>query len=625
MFRGGRRRQRLVRHYFFYWVMIISAGLITSGLLEVYFKYRESWNHFAVVQKEIATSTAFKIDTFVREIERTMRAATRSREIVRDGLTEDFKWELRRLLVNAPAIMEAVAFDRDGVKSAEAQRLRRPVDHERWLFEHPAVSNITLHGKSYFGPVSFSEGTGPYMNIVVPIERYAGNVIGVLYAAIDLKHVGQVISNVRVGDAGYAYLATGDGQLIGHRDLSLVLQKRRLESADRMKAGGGTDLDTGKPNAFVGRNIEGYKVIASYASLPGLGWTVFVEQPIDEIYAPLYASLLRTSGAFMVALGAALLATFLVRRRVVRPLEALRRGVGQIRSGDLTARLDIRTGDEIEALADEFNEMAAHLNDAYATLERKVMERTRELSAGNEKLAAASEHKSRFLANVNHELRTPLSSIIGYARLLRRETAGQITSMQEENLTDLLRNAERLLGMIDGLLDLAKIEAGKVDVQIAPVHVAEVIQDAVTTIEPMLDGQPIRIIPEVPAAMPRVSTDREKLRQIVINLLGNAVKFTDRGEIRISAFQENGHFKVAVADTGIGIERGDLDRIFDEFDRGRLASAGSYRGTGLGLAIVKRLVDLLGGSVAVESELGKGSTFTVILPASLDSSQVARL
>jgi two-component system sensor histidine kinase ChiS len=130
----------------------------------------------------------------------------------------------------------------------------------------------------------------------------------------------------------------------------------------------------------------------------------------------------------------------------------------------------------------------------------------------------------------------------------------------------------------------------------------------------MLDKDCVSLIRDIPSNLAPLHTDREKLRQIILNLLGNAVKFTDRGEIRISACQENGDFKLTVTDTGIGIERADVNRIFDEFDRGRLSGDGCYRGTGLGLAIVKKLVDVLGGSIAVESEMGTGSTFTVTLP-----------
>jgi HAMP domain-containing protein len=446
-------RQRLVRHYFFASVITICAGLITSGGLEVYFSQQENWKHVGLIQREIATSTAFKIEQFVQEIERTLRAATRRPEIVRDGLSANYKWELRRLLVNSPAINQAIAFDINGVQRADARRFHSVSGNDEWDDPLPAILEQAKKGKSYFGRVYFTDGSGPVMTIAVPIERVAGEIIGILHAEVDLKYVGQVITSVRVGKAGYAYLVTGGGELIAHPDLSMVLQKRRLLETEQLKAVSKSISNKTAPTALMAHNLHGKKVYTSFTLMQTLDWAVFAEQPIEEIDAPLYASAFRTSGAFLPALGVALLATLLVRRWVVLPLETLRQGVERMRKGDLTARLKIKTGDEIEALADEFNRMAAHVSEAYTVLERKVDERTQALTLANEKLEVASEQKSRFLANVNHELRTPLSSIIGYARLLRRATDGQISSLQRENLDDLLRNAERLLLLIDGLLD----------------------------------------------------------------------------------------------------------------------------------------------------------------------------
>ncbi|HYA29848.1 MAG TPA: HAMP domain-containing sensor histidine kinase, partial [Acidobacteriota bacterium] len=339
-----------------------------------------------------------------------------------------------------------------------------------------------------------------------------------------------------------------------------------------------------------------------------------VEQPVGEAYEPLYASMLRTSSLLIGGLVVALLASFFVARRVLGPLELLRKGTERIGGGDLGFRLNIKTGDEIEALADEFNKMTERLSEAYTGLERKVAERTKALTVVNEKLEAANKHKSKFLANVNHELRTPVSAIIGYGRLILRETERKIPTLQKENLQDLLNNAERLLVQIDSLLDFAKIEAGKIEVHVEPVKIQEVVYGAISTIEPTLDKNVVRLICDIPSDIATIYTDGEKLRQIVLNLVGNAAKFTDRGEIKISACQENGDFKLAVADTGIGIDQANINNIFEEFDRGRLSSDGAYRGTGLGLAIVKRLVEVLGGSVIADSEVGKGSTFTVTLP-----------
>jgi len=308
------------------------------------------------------------------------------------------------------------------------------------------------------------------------------------------------------------------------------------------------------------------------------------------------------------------LAIYIFSVRITHPINRLTEQAKRMSRGYLNEEIPADSRDEIGQLATAFNEMARGLNNQYLVLERKVAERTKELTKVNEQLAEASEHKSRFLANVNHELRTPLSSIIGYARLLRRETEGQISSLQRENLEDLQHNAERLLELINSLLDLAKIEAGKTEMHIEPVKVDELVEGAIATIEPIVNHDTIRIVRELAPTLGPLHTDREKLRQIILNLLGNAVKFTDHGKITISVCQENGDCKLAVRDSGIGIDKADLSRIFEEFNRGRLTNDSGYRGTGLGLAIVKRLVDVLGGTVGVESELGKGSTFTVTLP-----------
>src|SRR5262249_41582956 len=190
----------------------------------------------------------------------------------------------------------------------------------------------------------------------------------------------------------------------------------------------------------------------------------------------------------LIGLGVALLASFFVARRVLGPLRVLGQGVERIGSGDLSFRVDLKTGDEIERLADEFNEMAAHLREAYTDLEQKVAERTEALTLANKKLEEASKLKSDFLANVNHELRTPVSAIIGYARLVLRATDGQIAPLQRENLQDLLNNAERLLNLINGLLDFAKIEAGKMEVRVEPVKVDEIVHGAASTFEPILNN-----------------------------------------------------------------------------------------------------------------------------------------
>lgn len=606
-------RQRLVRSYFFVSAILIVGGLISAGLLEIYFRYMEGLEQTGVTQQDAAIGAALRIERFVRDITTTMKAVTKSPDLRSSKKRMDYEFELKRLFFLAPAITEALVLDVNGLVQARVSRFRAVSPLLKRDLSQSAAFQQSSQGKSYFGTVYFRDND-PYVTLAVPIEPFPGEFIGVLQAEASLTDILDLVSALKLGKAGYAYVVARSGDLVAHPHSRLLVQRRNVGQLDQVKAAFQSDSSALRPKAIVARNIEGQSVFSSQALIPSLDWAVFIERPLQEAYEPIYSSLMRTAILLLVGLAVALLATLLVRRRVVRPLETLRKGVELIRKGDLSARLSIKTGDEIEILADEFNEMAVHLNEAYTSLERKVAERTQELTLANDKLAEASKLKSQFLANVNHELRTPLSSIIGYARLLRRETEGQINTLQRENLEDLLRNAERLLGLIDGLLDFAKIEAGKMEIQIEAVKIDDLVQEAAATVEPMLNGNSVRIVRDLPSDIAPVYTDREKLRQILLNLLGNAVKFTDRGEIKVSACQQNGDFKLAVADSGIGIAKADFTRIFEEFDRGRLSSDGSYRGTGLGLAIVKRLVDVLGGSIAVDSEVGKGSTFTVTLP-----------
>ena len=607
-----RRRERLIRNYFFVSVILIAGGLISAGLLEIYFRYMEGLEEISLTQQDAAAGAALRIERFIQDIATTMKAVTKSPDLRSSKKRIDYEFELKRLFFLAPAITEALVLDTEGIIQARVSRFRAVSPFLKRDLSQSAAFQQSSQGRSYFGTAYFRDHD-PYITLAVPIEPFPGEFIGVLQAEVSLTDILDLVSALKLGKAGYAYVVARSGDLVAHPRARLILQRRNVGQLNQVKAAFESSPGTFKPKAMVTQSIEGQTIFSSHALIPILDWAVFIERPVEEAYEPIHASLLRTAILLLIGLGVALLATLLVRRRVVRPLETLRKGVELIRKGDLTARLNIKTGDEIEILADEFNEMAAHLSDAYTSLERKVAERTQELTAANDKLAEASKLKSQFLANVNHELRTPLSSIIGYARLLRRETEGQIGRLQQEDLQDLLRNAERLLGLIDSLLDFAKIEAGKIETVVKPVKIDQMIRRAVATVEPMLNND-VHLISDVPANIASLYSDPEKLRQILLNLLGNAVKFTDHGEIRISASQENGNFKLTIADTGIGIDQADISRIFDEFDRGMLASNGTYPGTGLGLAIVARLVAALGGRVAVESEVGKGSTFTVTLP-----------
>src|SRR5499426_4411738 len=372
---GARHGGRLVRRTFLVALLLVSGGLLTSGGVELVFRYRESVEAIGALQQEMAQGAAFKIQQFVQDIERTLRASTQTQDIVTSGLTEPYKFELLKLLKVAPAITELVALDAGGREQLKVSRVRMLLSDDLRDRASAEAFQGARGGKAFFGQVYFIRESEPYMTVAVPIERFAGDVVGVLVAEVNLKYIWEVVSRIKVGQAGYAYVVSREGELIAHPDISLVLQKRQAKQLSQVQ----TAL-AGVPMHFVAPpNLAGQQVFAASATIPDLGWAVLIERPAQEAYAPLYASILRTGILVLMCLGMAVLASLLIRRRVVRPLTLLQQGAARLGSGDLEYRLTVTTGDEFQTLADEFNHMASQLHASYATLEQQVEERTRAL------------------------------------------------------------------------------------------------------------------------------------------------------------------------------------------------------------------------------------------------------
>jgi signal transduction histidine kinase len=591
--------------------------------LEVYFRYRESREQLDLFNQEVAAGAAFKIERFVQEIETLMKAATKNRDIVLKELSQEYRFELRRLFLVAPAITDAVAVDAAGIAQARFSRLRTAfskVDAD--LASSPAFLQ-GRQGRSYFGPVYLVRGSEPHMTIAVPIEPFAGNVIGVLVAQVNLKYINEVVSDIKVGKAGYAYAVTRSGDLIAHPDVSLVLQARNVAALSHVKAAFHSSANVAKPSATVTHNFQGLKVLSSYALIPGLNWAVFIELPVKEAYAQIYASIFRTSTLLLLGLGMALLASLFVAGRVVHPLETLRKGVERIGGGDMGLRLDLKTGDEIEILAEEFNKMAQNLRQAYAGLEHKVAERTQELAVANDRLKEVDRLKSDFVSNVSHELRTPLTAIKGAVDLMLREVPGPLNEKQTHYLTRVRSNTQHLAGLINDLLDLSKIEEGKIELQANRVSIGGLVHEVVETLRPIAAEKPIVLEMIAPEPSILVWADRDKVTQVLMNLIGNAIKFTPpNGRVGVSAESEStGWVRVSIRDTGAGIPTSEQQKIFEKFYQVAENGGPKPKGTGLGLAISKVLVELHGGRIWVESEIEHGSNFSFTLPAAVSENQ----
>jgi signal transduction histidine kinase len=512
---------------------------------------------------------------------------------------------------------------------------------------------------------------------------------------------------------------------------------------------------------------------------------VLVEQPLGEAYAPLLASLLRTGGILLLACALAVGAAIRLGRRVIRPIEALRRGADQLGAGELETRLEVHTGDEFEALAEDFNRMAGRLQEAYTGLEQKVADRTQalkqsveelqalgetlravsasldlervlqtivvhatelsrsdggvifefeetsqvfrvrawhllpssviqtlvdappalgegavgraaatgrpaqipdvaldatypykeinlraglrsllavpmlqadrvvggivlarravggfadreidllrnfangsaiaiqnarlfhELERKNEALVLASQHKSAFLANMSHELRTPMNAILGFTELLLDGIYGELGERVLDPVQEINRNGRHLLALINDILDLTKIESGRMDLAMGDYAVQDVLDAVLATARPLAAEKGLTLEAVVEGEIGPCQGDGKRITQVLLNLVGNAVKFTRQGRVDVRVSAADGQVHYRVADTGIGISPQDLEAIFDEFRQGDTSVTKEYGGTGLGLSIARRFVEMHGGRIWAESAPGVGSTFHVVVP-----------
>jgi signal transduction histidine kinase len=253
-----------------------------------------------------------------------------------------------------------------------------------------------------------------------------------------------------------------------------------------------------------------------------------------------------------------------------------------------------------------------------ATLEQELAQTRQELAEARRQLREADRLKTEFIATVSHELRTPLNSIIGFAKLLLKQQIGPLNSIQQTDISLIYDSAQHLLSLVNDILDLSKIEAGKIRLDLEWVSVEEIIVGVVASTYILIEGKPIELKEEIEANLPRVYVDRSRIRQIVINILSNAAKFTDAGSIslRIHKITKNKQDYVcfSVKDTGIGIAAEDMDKVFEAFRQIDSSLARRAEGTGLGMPISYRLVTLHGGELWVESQVDQGSTFSFTIP-----------
>jgi len=611
--RVARWLSSLSAKYIAVFALLVAVPAIGTSAYLLYSSYQDNKRALIRLQQEKAKSVAVTIDQYFLDLRRRMEAMS--------GQYLDF--------IHVGSVLQPLlddhATDAFYVDGAGHKTLALPgggLTRVKGNFLHDRTIEQARAAGSYFGPV-YAPRLLPNpreraMKVVVP-ELGGGRGpragTGVFGETLDLVVIQDLIRQTRLGTSGYVYAVDAKGVPIAHpNDAAFTHPSLSLPQVTRA-------LGSSRTGSTVGRNFRGEKVLSTWATVGPVGWKVFVEQPESAAFAPVRGKIWRTALLLTAFLVAGIGLSVLLARRLVRPIKQMRTAAARIGAGAYDERIELGRRDELGGLAGELNRMAASLQASVQGLEQKVEERTRELqqvlaelSRKSLELEVASQHKSDFLANMSHELRTPLNAIIGFSQVLRQGLFGPVNEKQEEYLDDILTSGHHLLSLINDVLDLSKVEAGQVELEVASFSLREALERGVVMVREPASKRGVAVALELAPDVDLVDGDERRLRQIVYNLLSNAVKFTpEGGSVVVASAQVDGEVQVSVTDTGPGIVVADRERIFEEFQQTDVGVQ-QREGTGLGLALSKRLVELHGGRIWVESEPGHGSRFVFTLP-----------
>ena len=403
---------------------------------------------------------------------------------------------------------------------------------------------------------------------------------------------------------------------------TIGLQKVRTEGVDvAMQGKNGTGV-------FV--DYRGERVLSSYQPLaiPGVKWVIMSEVEEAEALEPVWTLLNKMLLTFIASIGMIVVLAVYFSRTITRPLYVLQENAKELSEGNLSVAIETGGHDEIGDLADNFvvmqdsiKRLVGDLRAYGEQLEDRVAERTEELHLARDAAEEANLAKSRFLANMSHELRTPMNAIIGYSEMIMEELEdlGQLEFVPD--LKKIQGAGKHLLSLINDILDISKIEAGRMDLYPETFDIEEMLGDIESTVVPLVEKRGNNLVLEFHQPLGKIITDLTKLRQALLNLISNAAKFTKNGTVTVvtqrKTVASQQWIEFQVTDTGIGIAEDKQGILFDEFTQADDSTTRNYGGTGLGLAITKRFCEMLGGTISVNSQLGQGATFTILVPAVL--------
>jgi signal transduction histidine kinase len=643
---GRRIRVRLFTKYVALFVAVVAIALLANGLFEVFFYYREHKAALIRVQHEQAEAAAAKIGQFVKEIESQLGWTTQLPWSA--GSIEQRRFDALRLLRQVPGITELAQVDATGKERLRVSRLAMDaIDSGIDLSDDPKFTEAVAH-KVYYGPVYFRRGSEPYMTLA---QAGARKDAGVSIAEVNLKLIWDVVSQIKVGEHGHAYVVGPEGRLIAHPDISLVLRNTDMSGLAQVRAaqaGGGTISDV-LPEA---RNIQGQKVLTASAPIEPLHWTMFVELPVEEAYAALYASLQRLAIVLLAASIFAVLAGIFLARRMVGPIQALRVGAERIGGGDFAQRISIKTGDELEGLADQFNDMGTRLQESYADLENKVEQRTAELRQSLNDLRAAQDRLiqteklaslGQLTAGIAHEIKNPLNFVNNFSSVSTelidelnealqtasldgktKEEVDELTGMLKSNLEKVVQHGKRADSIVRNMLLHSREGSGEHRPSDINAIVEESLNLAYHGARAERPAFNVTIERDFDSTAGMVDIYPQEITRVFLNLISNGFYATaKRKESAADAFEPTlrattknlgGRVEIRIRDNGTGIPEEVKQKMFAPFFTTKPAG----EGTGLGLSMSHDIVvKQHGGTIDVDTTPGVFTEFIITLPRTM--------
>ncbi|ACB51725.1 two-component hybrid sensor and regulator [Crocosphaera subtropica ATCC 51142] len=577
------------------------------------------------IEKSLEQISEQKISTFQLFFETLTTNVLRNRILAHNATQAQKEELLRQIRWRNPAILDVLLVENNGQVVAQSSRSLRPqinhITQQPWLSELQDITQV------WFGLVTYELNNYSVTMVVKLTDK-----LGLPYdnlnlvTRIDLTELLRQLVNQQAGDNNI-YIIDQSQQvqrIIVHQDISLLNNKNINTHQIDWNHLEELNIEISPSEELVFAYHKRFDVSVSepwLKSLQNLVWIVTIEQPLLETILPFLPLFL----ILIIILFIVIVIVFKIIRflkfRVITPIKNLQVAVHQINNNQFDLQLNIDTNDELQELSDGFKEMAQALKNSFATLEKKVKERTKQLEKAN-------QAKREFLGNINHELRTPLNLIIGYIDRLYQD--GYLNNEQKKQLDIIDRNSQHLLSLINQILDISKIESGHITLQENSFNLSQLLTNLQEVFNLSCYSKGLNLILEnkIEDKLNYIYADKNKLKQILINLLHNAVKFTDKGMIKISAEvsnhrslhysknQPNYTLRIQVKDTGKGIAREEISQLFKAFEQTQ-TGRNLNQGTGLGLYISHQFIKLMGGNITVESSPHSGTTFTLEIPVKL--------